>query len=53
MLVYLSNTDIHGSGGLLDISYLKQLLSLFCVDENGEADHLMKLVFKSNDLLGR
>ena len=53
LINYLSNSDIHGPNGLMDVDFLKQLLSLFCIDDNENPDHLMQQVFGSNEIIGR
>ena len=52
-IAFLSNSNMHGQQGLFDVQMLKQLFSLFCIDDKDDQDQLMQQVFGSNDILGR
>lgn len=53
LIAYLCNSDIYGENGLFDPQQLRQLFSLYCVDDDAKMDQLMRHVFGSNDILGR
>lgn len=50
---FMTNSDAFGEKGLFDLSFLKSLFAVYCVDDKMKPDELMRIVHGSTDLLGR
>ena len=50
---YMYNPDIFATNGVLDPGVMKQLMTIFFVDDKGKIDQLATEVFGSHNILGR
>lgn len=50
---FMTNSDVFGEKGLLDLSCLKGMLSVYCVDDKTNPDYLMRLIHGSDEIVGR
>jgi hypothetical protein len=50
---YMTNRDLFGDNGLFDLTCLKGLLSVYCVNDKRNPDHLMKIIHGSDEIVGR
>lgn len=50
---FMTNSNAFGEKGLFDLSFLKSLFAVYCVDDKMKSDELMRIVHGSTDLLGR